>query len=119
MGGEDLSASTELSGAADPLRLTARHEIDLPGRVLALSFVLYNRLPTEVSGVTIRCPPDGPPRGPLPQCRDVCFVTCKPELSTYDRPVRLSGRFLAVFRLSKTMALQWAPVVFCRSRHAT
>jgi len=55
VGGEDLSGSTELSGAADPLRLTARHEIDLPGRVLSLSFVVYNRLPSEVSGVTIRC----------------------------------------------------------------
>lgn len=90
MGGEDLSASTELSGTADPLRLTARHEIDLPGRVLALSFVLYNRLPTEVSGITIRFPP----ARPLLKRRDMCFVTCKPKPPAHDRPARLSSRLL-------------------------
>ncbi len=55
MGGADSSASVELTGAADPLRLSARHELDLVARTLHVSFVLYNRLPGEVAGATVRC----------------------------------------------------------------
>lgn len=55
VGGADSSASVELTGPADPLRLSARHELDLVARTLHVSFVLYNRLPGEVAGATVRC----------------------------------------------------------------
>lgn len=57
VGGPDSSAAVELTGAADPLRLTARHELDLVTRTLLLSFTLYNRLPGEVAGATVRSAP--------------------------------------------------------------
>jgi hypothetical protein len=44
----------ELTGPADPLRLTARHELNLVTRTLSVSFVLYNRLPGKVAGAFVR-----------------------------------------------------------------
>ena len=55
VGGPDSSATLELTGPADPLRLTARHDLDLVTRTLAVSFLLYNRLPGEVAGAFVRC----------------------------------------------------------------
>lgn len=54
MGGDDVSASVELSGPTDPVRLGAQHEVDLVRRVLSVVLVVYNRLPIQLAGLTVR-----------------------------------------------------------------
>ncbi len=68
------SASTELTGSSDPLRITARHALSLQQRTLTVTLDVYNRLPVDVRNAFIRralsAELAGAPRG------DKCLLSC-------------------------------------------